>query len=240
MPAIKYCRMKDSVPAFHNVGWPKSVSRCRGVCRNGPIGQFHIGGSDLGVTGAAVGKSVSRLEARLGIKLLHRTTRKLTLTTDGEAYLETCLAIIDQLETTEDNLAYGRAVPIGKIRVDLPGAFGRWHIMPILSNLSCEYGRLDFSVMFTERISDIICEGIDLAIRIGRLDDDSGLVAPLGNPEGVDLRIAGLCRQTRCAHGCGRVARPGLHHRIASCRPSGLDHPEPGREPGASGSASTA
>lgn len=140
-------------------------------------GSFTGAASLLGLTGSAVGKSVSRLEARLGTKLLHRTTRRLTLTAEGEAYLETCLAIMEELEGAELGMASGRATPVGRIRVDLPAAFGRRHVLPALIDLSVRHPRLDLSVMFTERTVDIITEGVNLAVRIGALGDDTGLIA---------------------------------------------------------------
>lgn len=140
-------------------------------------GSFTAAGVELGLTSSAVGKSVSRLEARLGVKLLHRTTRRLTLTPDGEAYLETCLAVLDELEVAENELSGGRAEPAGRIRIDLPAAFGRRHVMPALIDLSVRYPRLDLSVTFTERTVDLVAEGIELAVRIGTLSDEGGLMA---------------------------------------------------------------
>jgi DNA-binding transcriptional LysR family regulator len=140
-------------------------------------GSFTAAATRLGVTASAVGKSVSRLEARLGTKLLHRTTRRLTLTQEGETYLESCLGVLDELESVEEGLATGRSAPVGKMRIDLPAAFGRRHVMPVLLDLARLNPRLDLAVMFTERTVDIINEGVDLAVRIGALGDDSGLVA---------------------------------------------------------------
>lgn len=162
-------------------------------------GSFTAAAATLGMTGSAAGKSVTKLEERLGIKLLHRTTRKLTLTADGEAYLATCLTILEQLDGAESGLASGLAVPVGRLRLDLPAAFGRRHIMPVLTELSTRHSQLDFSVMFTERTSDIIGEGIDLAVRIGKLNDETDLVA----------RRLGTQRVVVCASP-DYVAREGL------------------------------
>ena len=140
-------------------------------------GSFTAAAAGLGVTSSAVGKSVSRLETRLGVKLLHRTTRRLTLTPDGEAYLETCTAVLGELDLAEEELGGGDAAPVGRIRIDLPAAFGRRHVMPALLDLSARFPRLDLSVTFTERTVDIVGEGVDLAVRIGALSDDSGLIA---------------------------------------------------------------
>lgn len=131
----------------------------------------------LGVTSSAVGKAVSRLETRLGLKLLHRTTRKLTLTNDGEAYLAACLRVTEDLANTENCLSTGLAEPRGLVRVDLPGAFGRRYIGPTLIALAKRHPQLDLALSFGDRIVDMIADGIDLAVRIGDLRNDSELVA---------------------------------------------------------------
>lgn len=134
-------------------------------------GSFTAAATILGMTNSAVGKSVSRLEARLGVKLLHRTTRRLTLTIEGASYLENCMNIVDQLESVENSLATGQDNPAGRLRLDLPGAFGRQNILPVLTTLANKHPRLNFSVIFSERKADIIAEGVDLAVRIGALDN---------------------------------------------------------------------
>lgn len=138
---------------------------------------FTAAALQLGVTSSAVGKSVSRLEKRLGIKLLHRTTRKLSLTNEGEVYLASCLRVMEELRDTEDCLSTGLVEPRGRLRIDLPAAFGRRHIAPMLIDLARQYAQLDLTITFSERIVDMIGEGIDLAVRIGDLKDDPELVA---------------------------------------------------------------
>ena len=124
-----------------------------------------------------MGKSVTRLEARLGVKLLHRTTRRLILTQEGEAYLASCLRVIDELAETQGLLTTGQQEPIGRLRVDLPATFGRRHILPTLIDMSVRYQKLDLSVSFSERLVDIVNDGIDLVVRIGTLKDDADIVA---------------------------------------------------------------
>ncbi|MFJ4052972.1 LysR family transcriptional regulator [Pseudomonas sp. NPDC089743] len=138
---------------------------------------FTAAALELGVTSSAVGKSVTRLEARLGVKLLHRTTRRLILTSEGEAFLASCLRAIDELAESESFLTTGQQEPVGRLRVDLPAAFGRRHILPTLIELSVRYQRLDLSVSFSERLVDIINDGVDLVVRIGNLKDDGEIVA---------------------------------------------------------------
>lgn len=141
------------------------------------LGSFAAVAAERGVTASGVGKSVSRLEARLGTKLLHRTTRRLTLTQDGSTYYAVCLQVLDDLDESENGMSTGHQSPTGRLRVDLPAYFGRRHVMPTLIALSAKYPRIDLSVTFTERKVNLVDEGVDLAVRIGSLDNDADLVA---------------------------------------------------------------
>ena len=140
-------------------------------------GSFTAAGAKLGLTSSAVGKAVSRLEERLGTKLVHRTTRRLTLTNEGEAYLASCLRVLDELDETEDSLTTGHQEPVGRVRIELPATFGRRHVLPTLLRLSCRHPRLDISANFSERLADLIAEGVDVAVRIGQLKDDADIAA---------------------------------------------------------------
>nr|WP_315597841.1 LysR family transcriptional regulator [uncultured Cupriavidus sp.] len=139
-------------------------------------GSFTAAGETLGVTGSAVGKSISRLEARLGVQLLHRSTRRIDLTTAGEAFLTTCHRILEDLDQAEALLS-ARQEPLGRLRVDVPTTFGRRHIVPTLLGLAARFPRLDLAVTLQDRAADLVSEGVDLAVRIGPLDDYPDLVA---------------------------------------------------------------
>ena len=102
-------------------------------------GSFTAAALGLGLTGSALSKSIVRLEARLGVKLLHRTTRRVSLTPEGEAYLASCLQAIRVLEEAEQSLASGKQSPSGRVRIDLPAAFGRRHVLPILLELAGQH-----------------------------------------------------------------------------------------------------
>ena len=140
-------------------------------------GSLTAAAAALGVTGSAVGKSISRLEARLGVQLLHRTTRRLDLTTEGEAYLASCRRVLEDLAQTESSLSTGHQHPIGRLRVDLPTTFGRRHVLPALLDLCARHDKLDMSVTLRDRAVDMVGEAIDLAVRIGALGDYPDLVA---------------------------------------------------------------
>lgn len=140
-------------------------------------GSFTAAAAQLGVTGSAVGKSISRLEARLGVQLLHRTTRRIDLTNEGEAYLLSCRRIMEELDQAESFLATGHREPIGRLRIDLPTTFGRRHIVPALLELATRHDKLDLSFTLRDRAVDMVSEGIDMAVRIGTLGDYPELIA---------------------------------------------------------------
>lgn len=140
-------------------------------------GSFTAAAEKLGLTKSAIAKSVSRLEERLGLTLFQRSTRRLSLTPDGERFLVSCQSAIDILQQAEAELTSHISKPSGRLRVDLPAAFGRQRILPILLDIHRQYPELMLTVTFSERFVDLIEEGIDLVVRIGELADSSGLVA---------------------------------------------------------------
>lgn len=153
------------------------------------LGTFTAAADALGLTKSAVARAVSRLETRLGAKLLHRTTRRLTLTSLGEAWLEHCAAALDQLQRGEDILKLAQDSPAGPVRIDLPTAFGRLYVMPVLLDVAARCPALRLNVSFTDRLVNLVDEGIDLAVRIGEPGDCADLVA----------RRLGVHRQVICA-----------------------------------------
>lgn len=140
-------------------------------------GSFTAAAVQLGVTGSAIGKSIGRLEARLGVQLLHRTTRRIDLTSEGEAYLASCRRVLEELDQSESFLATGHREPVGRLRIDLPTTFGRRHIAPVLLELAARHDRLDLSLTLRDQAVDMIGEGVDLAVRIGTLADYPDLIA---------------------------------------------------------------
>ncbi|MGZ2746825.1 LysR substrate-binding domain-containing protein [Burkholderia stagnalis] len=140
-------------------------------------GSFTAAAARLNLTTSAVSKSVARLEARLGTRLFERTTRSLALTDTGEAFYRTCTRILADLEEAEMVLAAERNEPAGRLRVDVPVTFGRLHVLPLLLNFTEHHPRLRLHTSFTDRFVDVIEESIDLAVRIGSIDQLSGLLA---------------------------------------------------------------
>jgi DNA-binding transcriptional LysR family regulator len=173
------------------------------------LGSFTAAAADLGVTKSAVARAVSRLEERLGAKLLHRTTRRLTLTSDGEAWLAHCVAAMAELDRGEDVLSVAQRAPSGRVRIDLPSAFGRLYIMPVLLGLMDRFPALMLNVSFTDRIVDLIGEGIDLVVRIGALEDTQDLVA---RPIGVQRLVICGAPAYLAAHGKPVIAADLANH----------------------------
>jgi DNA-binding transcriptional LysR family regulator len=138
---------------------------------------FTAAAARMGVSKSAVGKAIARLEQRLGAKLLNRTTRKLRLTAEGESFYQSCLRALSELEEAQALLASRRRVPSGRVRIDMPVSFGRVCVAPVLRGLTQRYPDLSLEITFTDRRVDLLEEGVDLAIRMGRLEDSTGLVA---------------------------------------------------------------
>jgi DNA-binding transcriptional LysR family regulator len=140
-------------------------------------GSFTAAANQLGVTKSAVAKSVAQLEARLGVRLLHRTTRRLSLTPEGNAFFTQCEAAVEQIREAED-VARSRATTLrGVLRVDMPAVFGRRVALPILLDILAAHPELRLAASFSDRVIDPIEEGVDLCLRFGELPDRTDLAA---------------------------------------------------------------
>jgi DNA-binding transcriptional LysR family regulator len=143
----------------------------------GRAGSFTAAADAVGVTKSAIGKSIARLERRLGVKLFHRTTRITRLTTDGEAYFSACARALDEIEAAEEALTSANKIISGQLRVNMPVAFGRQVLLPLLLQMSRPHPSLTLSLTFTDATIDPLQEDVDLVIRFGALPDTSHLVA---------------------------------------------------------------
>jgi DNA-binding transcriptional LysR family regulator len=140
-------------------------------------GGFAKAAERLALTRSAVGKSIARLEERLGVRLFHRTTRTQNLTEDGQQYYERCLRAIEELRAGESLLESGRRDVVGRLRVSMPLLFGRYCVAPVLLAFAREHPRLELDLSFSDRRVDLIAEGIDLGVRNGALGNGAGLQA---------------------------------------------------------------
>jgi len=134
-------------------------------------GNFAAAARELGMAPSTLAKAVARLEASLGVKLFHRTTRQVNLTADGERLYRRCERILAEIDDLNSEAAGTRAAPTGLLRVDLPIVYGRQVLLPILTGLVEKYPALELDIRLHDSYSDLIKEGIDLAVRVGDLDD---------------------------------------------------------------------
>jgi len=133
----------------------------------------------LGVSASAVGKSVCRLETRLGVRLLHRSTRSITLTAEGAVFLERCRRILCELESAELELSETRQAPQGRLRISLP--LVGMLVMPALTAFMHRYPAIELDVDFSDRLVDVINEGFDIVMRTGEPTDSRLVSRPVGN-----------------------------------------------------------
>ncbi|MFC7208318.1 LysR substrate-binding domain-containing protein [Comamonas endophytica] len=156
-----------------------------------------------GMSPAMATKHVDALEARLGIKLLHRTTRRLTLTGAGADYLAACRRILQELNEAESELAAQRIEAVGRLRLNLPLSFGTRFVAPLLPEFSRRYPQVQVELGLSDAQQDLIHGGWDLAIRIGHLADSA-----------LKARRLGDCPMRVCA-APAYLARHGMPRRVA-------------------------
>ncbi|KFF65297.1 LysR family transcriptional regulator [Pectobacterium brasiliense] len=126
---------------------------------------FIAAGRLLGVSASAVGKSVARLEEKLGVRLFHRSTRSITLTAEGSLFLARSRRILAEIEAAELELSQTSAVPRGRLRVSLPLVSSL--VLPVLGEFMREYPEIELDLDFTDRMVDVIEEGFDAVVRTG-------------------------------------------------------------------------
>ncbi|AZD07761.1 Transcriptional regulator, LysR family [Pseudomonas chlororaphis] len=133
-------------------------------------GSFTAAAEKMHLTGSAVSKSIARLEGRLGTRLLHRTTRRVALTDAGMTFYRTCTGVLSDLEDAEFALKAEASEVRGSVRIDLPGAFGRAQVLPILLRLAQDHPALTPHISFSDGFADPFKEGVDIVVRIGGAD----------------------------------------------------------------------
>ncbi len=137
---------------------------------------FSAAAASAGLTPAAVSRSVARLEARLGVQLFVRTTRRVRLTDGGRNYFEQCQRALGQLVEAEREVTGEQRLPSGTVRISLPTSYGHFRILPLLPLFRAQYPGVALEVQLSNRNIDFTAEGFDLAVR-GRIPPDSGMVA---------------------------------------------------------------
>lgn len=145
------------------------------------LGSFSAAANQLGVARSVVTRQIAALEEHLGIKLMVRSTRRLSLTSAGSAYLDKCRVILELVEEAEAGVMEERLTPSGPLRVSLPLSFGLRRLVPLLLEFSQTYPQISLAMDFSDRQLNLIEEGIDLSIRITAQLNPGEIVRKLGN-----------------------------------------------------------
>ena len=144
-------------------------------------GSFSAVAEQLGVARSVVTRQIAALEAHLGVKLMARSTRRLTLTSAGAAYLEKCRVILNLVEAAETNVAEEHLTPRGNLRIGLPLTFGLKRLLPVLLDFAQRYPEIRLDMDYTDRRLNLIEEGFDLSIRITDRLEPGDIVRKLGS-----------------------------------------------------------
>ena len=166
------------------------------------LGNISQAGKELGLSPAVSSSHINKLEEDLGTRLLHRTTRKVSLTEEGQAFLPHALGILENIEVAKAAVGGGDVQPKGKLRITAPASFGRMHLVPVIDKFLCQYPDLDVDLHLSDNIVDLVEGGFDIAIRDAAMDDSSMIARKLS----PDKRI--LCAAPKYLKEAGTPKKP--------------------------------
>jgi DNA-binding transcriptional LysR family regulator len=149
----------------------------------------------LGGSLPAVVRSLAALEAQLGVRLFNRTTRRVVLTEDGRRYLERCRLVLAAVDEAERAVTGDASAPSGQLTVTAPVRFGQLHVAPAISRFLRRHPQVQINAILLDRVVDLLDEGIDVGIRIGRLKDSSLVAQSLGSVRRVVVASPALLRR---------------------------------------------
>lgn len=165
-------------------------------------GSFVGASATLGMSKAALSRHVGGLEARLGVRLLHRTTRRLSLTPEGEVFHARCSELLGGIDEAEAEITSRSGQAAGLLRINVPSSFGLLHLAPLWVEFMARHPRVTLDVTLADRLVDLVEEGYDMAVRIARLPDSSLVSRPLASTRLV------LCASPGYLRARGRPAHP--------------------------------
>jgi DNA-binding transcriptional LysR family regulator len=148
---------------------------------------FTAAAKRLEVSVAHISRQVNQLEDRLGAKLLYRTTRKLRLTEVGEVYYQHARKILDDMQAAERAVMEMEGKPTGKLRITAPVYYGEYFLAPLVNDFLLQYPQLDLELKLTNETVDLVKEGYDLAIRLGKARQPGGSLCPEAISEGISV-----------------------------------------------------
>ena len=142
---------------------------------------FTRAAKELGISTAQVSRQVSAIEKRLKIKLLHRTTRKVSLTEEGRVFYQHCRGVLDGLDAAEQAVNNLQSKPQGKIKLTAPVTYGEQQLLPLVNDFMVQYSDIEVTAFLSNQTIDLIDGGYDLAIRIGKLSDSTMMAKKLSH-----------------------------------------------------------
>jgi len=145
-------------------------------CKAAELGSFTATAEFFGLTPAAVSRSISRLEQRLGVRLFSRTTRSIKVTDEGRLFWQECQTALEQIAEAERAITGAQTVPSGLLRISVSAAYGTHRLLPLMPQFTKAYPQIEIELSISDKIIDFVDEGFDVAIRLG-IQRDSRLVA---------------------------------------------------------------
>jgi DNA-binding transcriptional LysR family regulator len=191
---------------------------------------FTRAAESLGLLKATVSVAVQELETALGTRLLHRTTRKVQMTLDGQAYYERCKELLSELDNMQSMFRQSGEALRGRIRVDMPSGLARLYVVPQLPEFLKAHPRIEFELSSTDRMVDLVEEGFDCVLRVGAPRDPQLIARPLGQMAFVNCASAEYLRRRGTPRTLDDLAHHDLVHYVTKfgTKGSGFEYPEAG------------
>lgn len=183
-------------------------------------GSFSAAAKQLAMPNSTVSAKISSLEKRLGVTLLHRTTRKLQITQAGQLFFERCQVGIDELKAATDEVSLGQGEPQGLLKVTAPAILGTNLLREAIAEFRKKHPRIQLELLLTDRRVDLISEGVDLAIRAGELKDSTLIAKKLGLSYFAPFASPAYLKK----HGTPQHPKDLREHQCLQFTPLGKDH----------------
>lgn len=192
---------------------------------------FTRAAESLGLLKATVSVAVRQLESSLGTRLLHRTTRKVQMTLDGQAYYERCKELLGELDNLQTMFQQSGQALRGRLRVDMPSGLARLQVIPRLPEFLKAHPQIEIELSSTDRLVDPIAEGFDCVLRAGAPRDPQLIARPLGHLTFINCASADYVRRRGKPQTLGDLAKHDLVHYVTTLgtKSLGFEYPEAGK-----------
>jgi DNA-binding transcriptional LysR family regulator len=192
---------------------------------------FTRAADSMGLLKATVSVAVQQLENSLGTRLLHRTTRKVQMTLDGQVYYERCKELLSELDNLQSMFQQSGQALRGRLRVDMPSGLARLHVIPRLPEFLKAHPQIEIELSSTDRLVDPVQEGFDCVLRAGAPRDPQLIARPLGYLSFINCASADYLRRRGTPQTLGDLAKHDLIHYVTTLgtKSLGFEYPESGR-----------